>query len=161
MLQLSRMNHSKLLFIVFGLWIAFFPNAPYLATDLVHLTDCQPNRYWVDWSIFLWFILTGIFITLLSLHDVHRILDVRLPAFAVWPVLISCLFACGIGVWVGRVLRWYSWDIFLKPSIVLSDIFGRLFNGQISNGEYMLMFSVTGLLLALYTAFKPNHFSQS
>ena len=53
-------------------WLMFLPNAPYLVTDLVHLTARPPVPFWFDVLFFSGFAATGCWLGLISLESVLR-----------------------------------------------------------------------------------------
>jgi len=105
------------------LWLLFFPNAPYIITDLMHLGEL--NRQMPDWYDPLMLFAAaacGLWAGFVSLQEVEGILEHHLPRWGV------TLFACGVwflsavGIYLGRVLRWNSWDVFRQPQGVLKDV---------------------------------------
>ena len=109
-------------------WLCFLPNAPYLVTDLVHLPSVRDGRFWVDLVLTLLFALTGLLLGFVSLQLMHRLVAHR------WGVLVGWLFSAtaaglaGIGVCLGRFLRWNSWDVVRHPIALLTDVSGWLWN---------------------------------
>lgn len=108
--------------IVAGLaWLMFFPNAPYILTDCVHLLRSGP-LFWVDLVLILLFALTGLVLGFCSLYLMQRLVARRFG----WPM--GWLFAAGVagvsgfGIYVGRFWRWNSWDVLLNPSGLLADV---------------------------------------
>lgn len=64
---------------VFLAWMLFFPNAPYLITDLLHLQARTDAPYWYDLMLLLSFAMAGLILGLLSLREIHRWLRRWLP----------------------------------------------------------------------------------
>ena len=99
----------------FVLWLSFFPNAPYLLTDLIHL---GPRPY-----VPLWFLMvmllscagTGTLLGYLSLSDIHSAIEQKFGRITGWMVVVLSLMLCGFGIYLGRFLRWNSWDAFSHP----------------------------------------------
>jgi uncharacterized membrane protein len=94
-----------------ALWLLFFPNAPYIVTDLIHLRDRSPVPIWFDAVMLFSFALTGLCLAFVSLLLFHRIVERRRGTPAGWivVVVVSCL--TGFGVYLGRYPRWNSWDL--------------------------------------------------
>ena len=133
--------------LVFLTWLFFLPNAPYLITDLIHLRGRTPIPYWYDIMVFMAFAWTGLLLGLQSIHCIHQWLeeDLLFSRLAAWIIIAFCIAATGFGVYIGRYLRWNSWDIVSRPTAVLSDIMNQLsMNGDHSHNLGL------GLLLSVF-----------
>lgn len=110
---------------VLGSWILFFPNAPYILTDLFHLRVNTKVPVWYDLVLILSFAWTGLMFGLISLFDIEKILGSFIHKKMVTLISILLLFISGFGIYMGRFLRWNSWDVLQEPMAVLSDITDR------------------------------------
>lgn len=108
-------------------WLLFLPNAPYLITDLVHLHPRPPVPYWFDILLFTAFAGAGILAAFASFRDVEFVVARRFGRMASWAVLALAAFASGFGIYLGRVERMNSWDVFTQPAGLLSAVTERLF----------------------------------
>ncbi len=131
-------------------WLFFFPNAPYIITDLMHLRTTRGGPLWVDLLMVFSCAWSGLIVGLFSLRLVHRIVDDATGRAAPgWLFAVSVSFLAGVGVYLGRFERWNSWDIVTRPGDVLSNALQTL------TGARAVTFSlVTGaiVLLAYLTA---------
>ncbi|MDR2551959.1 MAG: DUF1361 domain-containing protein [Treponema sp.] len=109
-------------------WLLFFPNAPYIVTDLFHLRIIRTMPVWYDTLMILSYAWTGMLFGFLSLWDIERIFSRRLPRTAVTGISSFLLFVGSFGIYIGRFLRWNSWDFFTRTSEVLTDIGDRFAN---------------------------------
>ena len=109
-----------------SLWLLFFPNAPYLVTDLMHLTQRPPAPLWYDIGLLVSFAWAGCFLAVVSLSMMHQILRAYLGDALSWVTVGVVTGLSGLGIYVGRFLRWNSWDLFLYPTDVVSDVVHRL-----------------------------------
>ncbi|HEY9844055.1 MAG: DUF1361 domain-containing protein [Candidatus Sericytochromatia bacterium] len=104
-------------------WLLFFPNAPYIASDLVHLPCCQHQMPdWYDPLMVLATALTGLWAGFLSMREFEAALWHRI---GIWPTrafIALVWFLSGIGIYLGRVLRWNSWNLFTHPGHLLKDV---------------------------------------
>jgi uncharacterized membrane protein len=103
------------------LWLLFFPNAPYLVSDLTHL----PNRAggaprWYDAIVFAAFAATGVTSGLASLLIVHGLMARKLGRLAAWAVLATASLLGGYGIYLGRFTRVNSWDALAQPRQILA-----------------------------------------
>jgi len=106
-------------------WLIFFPNAPYIITDLFHIRVIKSMPVWYDTLMILSYAWTGMLFGFLSLWDIERILGRKLPRPLVTFISGFLLFVGSFGIYVGRYLRWNTWDIFTRTSEVLTDIGDR------------------------------------
>jgi uncharacterized membrane protein len=117
-----------LLLIPGAFWLVFFPNAPYIITDLGHLAERPPVPLWYDVGTVSMFALTGLFLGVHSLRIMHGLVRNYVGPFLGWLFVIAVLPLGGLGVYLGRFLRWNSWDLLVQPKGVLSDVALRLAN---------------------------------
>jgi uncharacterized membrane protein len=106
-------------------WLLFFPNAPYLCTDLVHLTRLASqggSPFWFDLLVNLIFVVTGLLLGLASLTTMQQMVSRRYGARVGWLFAMSSLALAGFGIYLGRFLRWNSWDALTSPLALLGLI---------------------------------------
>ena len=125
---------------LFLLWLLFYPNAPYIFTDLIHLINnprvVVHNRLVRNYEVLLWydiivsvsFAWLGHFLGLVSLYLVHRVLERLTTTVTAWVLVVVTIGLSGYGVFLGRFLRLNSWHIFTKPLETLHDISSYLFS---------------------------------
>jgi uncharacterized membrane protein len=110
-------------------WLLFFPNAPYLCTDLVHLVRL-PARLtapvWYDLLLHLLFAFSGLWLGYASLSIMQRLVSRAWSRAAGWTFAVLALALGSFGVYMGRFLRWNSWDVVISPVAVASDIVAPL-----------------------------------
>jgi uncharacterized membrane protein len=101
--------------IMLFIWLVFFPNAPYLITDLLHYEERPPVPFWYDILLVISATWNGLILGFTSLMNVELFLSRHIkPVWVTVSVFIS-LFLCSYGVFLGRFLRLNSWDIASKP----------------------------------------------
>jgi uncharacterized membrane protein len=98
-----------------GTWLLFFPNAPYIFTDLIHLTTQFYHQFWVDLVLILWFALIGLVLGFVSLFLMQAVVRRMLGPAASWFFIAGVAALSGFGIYLGRFLRFNSWDLLLKP----------------------------------------------
>jgi len=152
-----RVFHIKskisLVFIII-VWILFFPNSPYILTDLFHLRARNAVPIWYDLIVILSYAWTGLICGFISLHDIEKRLSDFGKKNRMNAVIVLFLFISSFGVYLGRFLRWNSWDVLNNPFGLFSDIVLRLIYPM----EYTKTWGVTvlmGLMLNfMYFTFK-------
>lgn len=124
----EKIQNSRVMFVVMvGLWLLFFPNAPYMLTDLFHLGNRPTMPMWYDLFFILTFAWTGLLAGFLSLADIEKLMEQRRRIKDEYIPYISgsLLLLASFGIYLERYLRWNSWDIFVNPFGVLTDIADR------------------------------------
>ena len=104
-----------------GAWLLFFPNAPYIFTDLIHLTTRFYGQFWVDLVLILTCALTGLVIGFLSLYLMQTIVTRMFGRTAGWIFTAAATGLGSFGIYLGRFLRFNSWDVLTQP--------GKLYHG--------------------------------
>ena len=102
-----------------GLWLLFLPNAPYILTDILHLTRISNAPAWYDLALLLSCSGTGLLIGYLSLVDVQGIVARKFTPVVGWVFALVSLGLSGFAIYLGRFLRWNSWDVLFTPTLVL------------------------------------------
>ena len=124
-----KIQQSKIwISLVLLIWLLFFPNAPYILTDLFHLRLKLSMPIWFDLVLILLFAWTGLLFGFLSLWDIEQILQKSMKKSTVTIISTLLLFLGSFGIYVGRYLRWNSWDIITEPFRLAYDIGDRLIN---------------------------------
>lgn len=138
------------------LWLIFFPNAPYLATDFIHLLELPSPALLYDVGLLLAFALAGIFLATASLRRMQGLTRQHLGAAASWFFVGLSSLLGGFGVYLGRYERHNSWDLLLHPAIVLADI-TALFH-PLSDSRALGVTSIfAALLLVCYLQLASPH----
>lgn len=97
--------------IIILLWLFFYPNAPYIITDFFHYVERPPVPYWFDLLICISAVWNGLIIGLISLIQVEQFLSKHLKPKLVKTIVLSSFILCGYGIYIGRFLRFNSWNI--------------------------------------------------
>jgi uncharacterized membrane protein len=97
------------------LWLVFFPNAPYLITDLKYAGGSGGIPVLYDVLLFSAGAWTGLLLGLTSLFVVHIAVRRRVGALNAWALVVAVLSLSSFGIYLGRVQRWNSWDVVANP----------------------------------------------
>ena len=142
----ERKVFSYVIFLLLAFsWLLFFPNSPYLVTDLIHLRSISSDIWWYDVIMFAAFAWTGFFMGFVSLQWMQDWIANLFGKVISWMFAIAALGLSAFGVYLGRFLRWNSWDIFFEPISLLSDVWQRI--------RHPLQYSPTMLFTVLLAGF--------
>jgi uncharacterized membrane protein len=141
------------MFTIGGAWIVFYPNAPYIITDFIHLSGVRYYSatmgynvsfiVWYDFIMFSLFILTGFLLGFVSLYIMQRLIQDRFSRWLGWLFSAGTLFLSSFGIYLGRFIRWNSWDVLVNPVALIDSVLE-------SFHMHALAFTVTfGLFLLL------------
>ncbi len=111
--------------LLFGIWLLFFPNALYIITDLVHLEIDTAVPKWFDAILLFTSSVVGLMMAFISLYRVEKFLAERINEKKIPLLIVGILFLGSFGVYLGRFLRWNSWDIIKDPLGLLTTIVQR------------------------------------
>lgn len=132
-----------------AVWLLFFPNAPYMLTDFIHLHlrefytvqegVARYSRDISDW-VTLVHIGGGEFVShifgLYSLNLMHKIVNERFSKAAGAVMIATVSLLSGFAIYMGRVVRVNSWDV-LHPFSLLGKMVLSL---DSFSAAYALMF---------------------
>jgi uncharacterized membrane protein len=121
---LRRLKSRIAILFLVAAWLLFFPNSLYILTDLVHLRDIKDAPLWLDLILVFSFAWAGLCYGFVSLADIGGLFRSRLRAGGRTVSVLSAvlLFLAAFGVYIGRFLRWNSWDLFGSPARLLGDV---------------------------------------
>lgn len=142
-----KLNKFGLL-VWFCVWLLFLPNAPYIVTDLIHLQLSSPPIIWLDILIVSAFACNGLLLFFLSILDMKAILKPFLKDRLINYVIIFILFLSSFGVYLGRFLRYNSWDILSHPKYLITDVFNMI-TQPLNNKEVWVFTLLFGAFLSV------------
>lgn len=150
-------------YILCGLSILFLPNAPYILTDLFHLKKNLVAPLWFDLILILSFALTGMIYFIFATDLILKQINSLIPKVRKLAALLL-FFATGYGIYLGRYLRFNSWNIVSDPVTLAGGIYTSLLNSD----HYKETISVTVtftvflyLVYEIYLSFKSKSVSDN
>ena len=121
----ERAGARSLAAALLAVWLLFFPNAPYLVSDLVHLRGRGAVPGWYDAVLLMSCAWNGLLLGLLSLHDAQGLIARMAGRWWGRAFAAGAILASGFGVYLGRFSRWNSWDVVTHPGPLLWEIADR------------------------------------
>ncbi|PIC82791.1 DUF1361 domain-containing protein [Sporosarcina sp. P1] len=155
------------------LWLIFFPNSVYLVTDFIHIANekfkwmSNAGPYAPDGAIvyshdiLIWIkllvIAMGFFYSVVvgleSVYIFEQIVRKKYSKKIGYVSILSVGLLTGIGVYIGRFLRFNSWDIVFNPFQVLKQV------ADVDRFEVQFIIAFSGFVLfcyMLYRSFKEK-----
>ncbi len=120
----SRTRRNVLFAVCALTWFVFFPNAPYIITDFIHLDfGTTPSLLWIGLFTIASSAWTGLCLGYVSLCLMQEIVAARCGRIVGWLFVLVMLALSSLGVYMGRFLRWNSWDLLRHPFVLFK--YGR------------------------------------
>ena len=123
------------------------------ACKRIHLTQRQSIPIWYDAGLLAITAWTGIFLAIVSLHTVQGIVQSYLGTFLSWGFALIVIGLSGYGVYLGRFLRWNSWDVISDPVGIAYDSLDPLINPITNADKIGFMIMYTSLFLVTYLTY--------
>jgi uncharacterized membrane protein len=148
-------------------WLLLFPNAPYIFTDIIHLTRGFQAHFWVDLALFLSCAFTGLVLGFVSLYLMQSVVRQMYGPRSSWCFVALVAALSGLGIYFGRFLRFNSWDIIVRP-VELSRSLGKWAAQPLANSHpyafpvlFAIFVFITYLMLYALTHLRQPHSSGS
>ena len=107
---------------VFIAWLLFIPNAFYILTDLFHLERMEKSSRWFDLTLILSFAWNGLLLGILSVRQMEKIFRDRFHINNDFLFLYPLMWLIALGIYIGRFMRFNSWDVITNPFDLLEDV---------------------------------------
>lgn len=145
------------------IWLLFFPNAPYMITDLLHISvNMGSDLTWHDIIMLFYYAEVSLFNGLVSLYWMHRCWQKTFTNTTGNVLLAISLPMAGFGIYLGRIRRWNSWDIIHNPKELLSAVWQSLTDrtALVLSLEFGLLLSMFYLVLWALLRFRVRHINE-
>jgi uncharacterized membrane protein len=116
------------LFLVLAAWLLFYPNSFYIITDLFHLSHFSAAPKWFDLLLIFSFAWNGILCGVISLRKAEMIIAMAIKSEKTGWLIGVVMWLSAWGIYIGRFLRYNSWDIITDPFSLAGDIFYMIFH---------------------------------
>lgn len=145
-LKLKKADNIRGLHLILGfIWLVFLPNSFYLISDLIHLQSSGEISLLYDTAMVASFVINGLLLGYLSLYMMQSL--AKRFVSSTWSFVLAqfALLLSSFAIYLGRYLRWNTWDVVINPIGLVFDVSDRIINP----GSYLLTFVVTGVFFAL------------
>ena len=136
--------------IIAVLWLLFFPNAPYMLTDLQDLARRSAGApLWYDVIIIVWCSWTAMLLGIVSLYLMQDIVQRTLGRVAGWSFVFAISALSSFGIYIGRFVRLNSWDILQDPAETAMEILGIMIDPSRRLAAFLISYTVFFLFVYL------------
>ena len=134
-------------------WIAFLPNSWYVMTDLIHIRPWGEVSQLYDVVLLSCLMICGFLLGFASLYLVHRELIKRMSQRRALVIIEAIILLSSFAIYLGRVLRWSTWDVITNPTGLILNITDRIVNPTAYSSSYSvtLLFFIT--ISVMYLSF--------
>ena len=151
---LYRLHVKRRWLLIPGLaWLVFFPNAPYLVTDLYHLEYRPPVPMWFDIGLISIYAFTGLFLAAASLRTMQSLVKAYLGGWVSWLFAFLTIGLGGLGIYLGRFGRVNSWDLLFHPFRIARQLVAPILNPLNNLRFFGFTIMFTAILLVFYLMF--------
>ncbi len=144
-------QHRILQAAIIGATILFLPNAPYIITDLFHLRARIAAPMWLDLILILSFAFLGMVFFILS---VNRLLAISNGLFnSRWitsGIKFFIMLSSAYGIYLGRYLRFNSWDIVSDPFHLAKKMLLSVFDADCYKETFAVTITFTIFLYLIF-----------
>jgi uncharacterized membrane protein len=152
--RLSIMESPWKLTIALIAWILFIPNSFYIVTDLFHLGQNYVVPAWFDLLLIFSFAWNGLLLGLLSVRQIEKILAPRLLFKREYLFVVPVMVLNALGVYIGRYLRYNSWDIITNPFRLVVDIAHIISHPIVNKNAWGMTFLFSTFLVLMYSTIR-------
>ena len=136
--------------LAFTVWILFVPNSFYMITDLFHLYDSDSVPAWYDLMLIFCFAWNALLMGILSVRNMEKIMQAVWKYQSGWLFIYPVMLLNAIGIYIGRYLRYNSWDIISSPFHLMADTVHILLHPVYFKNAWAMVFVFSVFLSILY-----------
>jgi uncharacterized membrane protein len=141
------------------LWLIFLPNTWYVLTDFVHITSTGQISELYDVVTMSLLVMVGFILGFTSLYLVHKQLLRRFSEPKTALLVLCVILVSSFGIYLGRDLRWNTWDVVSNPSGIILNVSDRLIDPfghpRAVNVTSLFFVLISGVYFALWLFLRP------
>lgn len=146
----QRIKQAALLLV----WLLFIPNSFYILTDLFHLDKFDEAPKWFDLLLIFSFAWNGLLFGTISVRRAEMILERATGQGLSLFVVFVVMWLNAFGIYLGRYLRFNSWDILLQPFSLFREMFEVIFHPLRNKMEWGMIAVYAIFMTVLYITIK-------
>jgi uncharacterized membrane protein len=147
-------ENTSLFVTLASIWLLFLPNSFYIITDLFHLHLREGIPYWFDLALIFSFAWNGILLGAASIRQMEKLVSVKWPAIKEWQFVYPLMLLNAFGIYIGRYLRYNSWDVVANPFQLTEDILYLLLHPVQNRFDWSMIVCYAVFMSLIYIAIK-------
>ena len=153
---------NRLRFIlIFSIWLLFIPNSFYIITDLYHLDLTKDAPRWFDLTLIFSFAWIGMLLGILAVSQMETVFRIFLKNKSILFFIYPVMWLIAWGIYIGRYLRFNSWDILTNPFSLFGDIAEMFLNPFKYTYAWGMIFCFSIFITLVYMSVKKISISIS
>lgn len=121
-----------------------------MVSDYIHLQNTGEVLKLYDVAMMTSFVANGLILGYISVYIMHHELLKRMKARWAHTIIGLVLLSCGFAIYLGRYLRWNTWDVLLNPMALIFDISERIVHPAIHSETFIITVTFFVLIASLY-----------
>lgn len=140
--------------LLFIAWLFFIPNSFYILTDLFHLGEVRNLPLWYHLIMLISFAWNGLLLGIVSVRQMEKIFEAKWGRFTPGLFIYPIMWLSALGIYLGRYLRFNSWNLLTKPLDLFSDIIMMLVHPFQFKGAWGMVLCFSIFMTLVYIIFK-------
>ena len=149
-----QMKSKRVFFLCVFVWLMFVPNAFYIITDLIHLDMNDVVPLWYDLALLLAFAWSGVLFGIVSVRQMEKLFEQHFNKKFDLLFILPVMVLNGFGVYIGRHLRFNSWDVITNPFQLVQDIVFLFIHPIRNRFDWSMIVCYSLLLTLIYLGIK-------
>jgi uncharacterized membrane protein len=147
-------EHTGRFVLLFVVWLLFLPNSFYIITDLFHLEQRSKVPLWFDLALIFSYAWNGILLGVASVRQMEKMVACKWPQLKEWQFVYPMMLLNALGIYIGRYLRYNSWDIISNPLQLAGDMVYLLVHPLRNRSEWSMILCYAVFISLMYVATK-------
>lgn len=155
LIRINKSNfYNPISIFCFIIWFLFLPNAPYVITDFIHLGEVRNVPVMYDIILLFTSSIVSMLFGLYSMEQMEKILAHKFSEKLIKVIMLLIIFFTSFGIYLGRTLRFNSWDLFVNYHSLFQAIREIFMNSSKHINAYFYTVIFFFLIYTSYIAFK-------
>lgn len=136
------------------IWLLLLPNAPYIVTDFIHIGRNHSAPLIYDTFLLFSSAWVGLLLGMYSINHIEKILQKKFSPPKTSVIIAIVVFIASFGIYLGRFLRFNSWDVFSDASLFFTNITSIFSQPSIHQDAYLFTLLSFTFIYVSYRSWK-------